>query len=46
LLIQASYADRVIKGLAPGDAWGALTGLTGAFAGALQAGAESGRVSP
>ena len=44
LLIQASYTDRVIKGIAAGDAWGALTGLTGAFAGALQASAESGRV--
>lgn len=37
LLLQASYTDRVIKGLSAGDAWGALTGLTGAFAGALQA---------
>ncbi len=45
LLIQAGHTDRVIKGLAPGDAWSALTGLTGAFAGALQAGADSGRVS-
>jgi DNA polymerase-3 subunit delta len=44
LLLQASHADRVIKGLAPGDAWTAITGLTGALAGALQAGAESGRV--
>ena len=38
LLLQASHADRVIKGILPGDAWNALTGLTGAFAGALQAG--------
>jgi DNA polymerase-3 subunit delta len=38
LLLQAGHTDRVIKGLAAGDAWGALTGLTGAFAGALQAG--------
>ncbi len=38
LLLQASHTDRVIKGLAPGDAWSALTGLTGALAGALQAG--------
>jgi DNA polymerase III subunit delta len=45
LLLQASHTDRVIKGLSAGDAWGALTGLTGAFAGALQAGAESGRVT-
>ena len=46
LLLQASRTDRVIKGLSPGDAWSALTGLTGAFAGALQANGESGRVSP
>jgi DNA polymerase III subunit delta len=46
LLLQASYTDRVIKGLAPGDPWSAITGLTGAFAGALQASANSGRVSP
>ena len=45
LLLQASHTDRVIKGLARGDAWSAITGLTGAFAGALQAGAESGRVT-
>jgi DNA polymerase III subunit delta len=45
LLMQASQTDRIIKGLSPGDAWSALTGLTGAFAGALQAGADSGRVS-
>jgi DNA polymerase-3 subunit delta len=44
LLLQASHTDRVIKGLAAGDAWSALTGLTGAFAGALQATADSGRV--
>jgi DNA polymerase III subunit delta len=44
LLLQAGHTDRVIKGLAPGDAWSALTGLTGAFAGALQATADSGRV--
>jgi DNA polymerase-3 subunit delta len=46
LLLQASHTDRVIKGLAAGDPWSALTGLTAALAGALQAGAESGRVSP
>ncbi|MDP9008701.1 MAG: DNA polymerase III subunit delta [Pseudomonadota bacterium] len=46
LLIQASQTDRVIKGISPGDAWSALTGLTGAFAGALQATADSGRVTP
>jgi DNA polymerase III subunit delta len=45
LLLQASHTDRVIKGLAPGDAWSAITGLTGALAGALQAGADSGRVA-
>jgi DNA polymerase-3 subunit delta len=45
LMIQAGHTDRVIKGLAPGDAWSTLTGFTGAFAGALQAGADSGRVS-
>jgi DNA polymerase-3 subunit delta len=44
LLMQASHTDRVIKGLVPGDAWSALTGLTGAFAGALQATGDSGRV--
>jgi DNA polymerase III subunit delta len=45
LLLQASHTDRVIKGLAAGDAWSSITGLTGAFAGALQAGADSGRVN-
>jgi DNA polymerase-3 subunit delta len=45
LLLQASHTDRVIKGLAAGDPWSALTGLTAALAGALQAGAESGRVT-
>jgi DNA polymerase-3 subunit delta len=45
LMVQSSRTDRVIKGVDPGDAWGAITGLTGAFAGALQATAESGRVS-
>jgi DNA polymerase III subunit delta len=44
LLVQASHTDRVIKGLAAGDAWSALTGLTGSLAGALQATADSGRV--
>jgi len=45
LLMQASHADRVIKGLAAGDAWSELTGLTGGLAGALQATADSGRVA-
>lgn len=44
LLVEASHTDRIIKGLAPGDAWSALTGLTGGLAGALQATANSGRV--
>jgi DNA polymerase III subunit delta len=44
LLRQAGHVDRVIKGLAAGDAWSALTGLTGSLAGALQATADSGRV--
>jgi DNA polymerase-3 subunit delta len=44
LLKEAGHADRVIKGLAMGDAWSVLTGLTGGLAGALQASAESGRV--
>jgi hypothetical protein len=43
--MQARDTDRVIKGLSAGDPWSALTGLTGALAGALQATAESGRVS-
>ena len=46
LLRQAGDVDRVIKGLAAGDAWSALTGLTGSLAGALQATADSGRVVP
>jgi len=46
LLMQASHTDRVIKGLAAGDAWDAVTGLAGALAGALQATADSGRVRP
>jgi DNA polymerase-3 subunit delta len=45
LLEQASHTDRVIKGLAPGDAWSALIGLTGGLAGALQARSDSGRVA-
>jgi len=44
LLVQAGHTDRVIKGLAAGDAWSALTGLTGSLAGALQATVDSGRV--
>jgi DNA polymerase III subunit delta len=45
LLVQAGRTDRILKGLAAGDAWSALTGLTGGLAGALQATAESGRVA-
>ena len=45
LLRQAHHADRVIKGLAAGDPWTALTGLAASLAGALQATAESGRVA-
>jgi DNA polymerase-3 subunit delta len=45
LLMQAGHTDRVIKGISPGDPWSALTGLTGAFAGALQATPDSGRVN-
>lgn len=45
LLVQAAGVDRILKGIAPGDAWSALTALTGALAGALQAGLESGRVA-
>ena len=45
LLRQAHQADRVIKGLAGGDAWTAITGLTAGLAGALQATVESGRVA-
>src|ERR1700691_61823 len=44
LLMQASHTDRVIKGLATGDAWSALTRLTGGLGRALHAAAESGRV--
>ncbi len=44
LLRQAHHTDRVIKGLAVGDAWTAVTGLTAALAGALQARVDSGRV--
>lgn len=45
LLRQAHHTDRVVKGQAGGDAWTAITGLAGEFAGALQAVAESGRVA-
>lgn len=45
LLRQAHHTDRVIKGLAGGDAWTAITGLATAMAGALQASVDSGRVA-
>ncbi len=45
LLVQAGGADRIIKGLAAGDAWTALVGLTATFAGALQPRFVSGRVA-
>jgi DNA polymerase-3 subunit delta len=45
LLRQAHHTDRVIKGLADGDAWTAITGLAAGMAGALQATADSGRVA-
>jgi DNA polymerase-3 subunit delta len=44
LLRQAHHTDRVIKGLAGGDPWTAITGLAAGLAGALQGGADSGRV--
>lgn len=45
LLREAHRADRIIKGLAGGDPWTAITALAAAMAGALQAAADSGRVS-
>ena len=44
LLRQAHLTDRILKGLAGGDAWTAVTGLAAGMAGALQATADSGRV--
>lgn len=45
LLSRASLVDRIIKGLAPGDPWSALTGLAATLAGALQPNGVSGRVA-
>jgi len=45
LLAQASDADRIIKGIAPGDAWTALLGLTAGLAGVLQPLRATGRVA-
>lgn len=44
LLQQASLTDRIVKGLARGDAWSSVMGLTASLAGALQATVDSGRV--
>jgi DNA polymerase III subunit delta len=45
LLAQAARTDRIIKGLASGDAWSAITALAAELAGALQGTPDSGRVS-
>jgi DNA polymerase-3 subunit delta len=45
LLAQAGEADRIVKGMASGDAFTALLGLVGALAGALQPAQVSGRVA-
>ena len=45
LIRHAGRADRIIKGLALGDAWSAVTALIGEVAGALQGMEDSGRVS-
>ncbi len=45
LLAAAARADRVVKGVAPGDPWTELAGLTAALAGALQPQRVSGRVA-
>ena len=45
LLRQAHHTDRVVKGLAGGDSWTAIIGLTAGLAGALQASVDSGRVA-
>jgi DNA polymerase-3 subunit delta len=44
LLREAGRTDRIIKGLALGDAWSAVTALASEMAGALQATRDSGRV--
>src|SRR5438270_6620923 len=46
LLRQAHHTDRVIKGVADGDAWTAITSLVAGMAGVLQGTEDSGRVSP
>ena len=45
LLAQASDTDRIIKGIAAGDPWTALLGLTAGLAGVLQPLRVSGRVA-
>ncbi|HVC00740.1 MAG TPA: DNA polymerase III subunit delta [Steroidobacteraceae bacterium] len=45
LLVMAARTDRIVKGLAPGDAWTALAGLAATLAGALQPPPVSGRVA-
>ena len=45
LMREAHQTDRIIKGLAGGDAWTAITALAAGLAGALQASADSGRVA-
>ena len=45
LLAEAGRVDRIIKGLALGDAWSAVTALAGEMSGALQAIPDSGRVA-
>ncbi len=45
LIAKASQTDRIIKGLALGDPWTAITGLTAGLAGTLQESAISGRVA-
>ncbi len=45
LIAEASQVDRIVKGLAAGDAWLGLTGLTAMLAGALQPNPVSGRVA-
>ncbi len=45
LLMAAARADRVVKGVASGDPWTELAGLTAALAGVLQPPRVSGRVA-
>ncbi len=45
LIRRAGQTDRTIKGIAPGDPWSEIIGLTAEMAGALQASPDSGRVA-